>query len=124
MVFYAGMNLGFGSGYKSQVNEAMLQAACYDLLTDLHNFNIRNHYDSELVKPNPEHNHNDLLLINNSFPPDSPFVAKDDSILTTPDSPFVVKDDSILTVSDSTDLINLLDSTSIMQTDKGKDSLK
>ena len=139
MVFYAGMNLGFGSGYKSQVNEAMLQAACYDLLVDLNNFSIRNQSNTEIVKPNPEPHQNDLLLINNSLPPDSPFVAKDDSIITATELPSLIQDDSVnvakdsllvtkndslLTEPDSTALDNPLDSANVLQTVKGKDSLK
>lgn len=110
MVFYAGINLGFGSVYESQVNEVMLQAACFDLLSDLRNFNPHNQFDTGLISPNPEQKKPDeLLIIDNSFSPDSPFVAIDDSILSLPDS---------------TQQIELLDSTNLLETVKGKDSLK
>ena len=106
MVFYAGINLGFGSVYESQVNEVMLQAACFDLLSDLRNFNLHNQFDSGLISPHPEQKKPDeLLIIDNSFSPDSPFVAIDDSILS---------------LTDSTDLTGLLDSSKV----KGTDSLK
>ena len=106
MVFYAGINLGFGSVYESQVNEVMLQAACFDLLSDLRNFNLHNQFDSGLISPQPEQKKPDeLLIIDNSFSPDSPFVAIDDSILS---------------LTDSTDLTGLLDSSKV----KGTDSLK
>jgi len=109
VIFYAGINLGFGSGYKYQVNEAMLQAACYDLLTDISNFNTQQKFDSEIVKPVKEQNKDQLVLDFNSFIPDSPFVAIDDSLLKT---------------TDTTLIINLLDSTKTLQNIKGKDSLK
>lgn len=110
MIFYASINLGFGSGYKSQVNEAMLQAACFDLLSDLRNFNLPNQYDSGLINPNTENKkEDDLLIINNSFPPDSPFVAIDDSIFSP---------------KDSTGLDALLDSSKILLDTLAKDSIK
>ncbi|HCY77178.1 MAG TPA: cell surface protein SprA [Ignavibacteriales bacterium] len=88
----------------------MLQAACFDLLTDIRNINLENQYDSGLIKPGTEHrNPDDLLIIDNAVPPDSPFVAAGDSIPS---------------VTDSTNLNKLLDSTNVLQTGKGKDSLK
>ncbi len=87
----------------------MLQAACFDLLTDLRNFDLRNQYNAEILKQNSEQYNSDLLLIDNASSPDSPFVAKDDSLLTSPDS---------------TDLNKFLDSTKTLQTVKGKDSVK
>ena len=110
VVFYAGINLGFGSVYESQVNEVMLQAACFDLLSDLRNFNLHNQYDTGLISPNPEKKKpGELLIIDNSFSPDSPFVAIDDSILS---------------LTDSTKQGELPDSTKLLETVKGKDSIK
>lgn len=98
-MFYAGINLGFGSGYESQVNEAMLQSACYDLISYLHSFQLPNQPDPILP----------TAVINNK--------QKDDIILideyASPDSPLVATDDSILTVNDSTLLV---DSTKIKET--------
>jgi hypothetical protein len=106
LIFFAGINLGFGSGYQSQVNEAMLQAACYDLISDLRDLNHNNQYDSGLIQTGSKNQKPDELLISDfSFSPDSPFVAIDDSILSS---------------ADSTGLSDLLDSTNV----KGLDSLK
>ena len=90
-MFYAGINLGFGSGYESQVNEAMLQSACYDLISYLHSFQVPNQINPILpnsVIDNQEKN--DLILINEYASPDSPLVATDDSILTVTDSTLLV----------------------------------
>ncbi|MEO8231522.1 MAG: cell surface protein SprA [Ignavibacteriota bacterium] len=131
MIFYAGINLGFGSEYKSQVNEVMLQAACYDLISDLRNFNLHNQYDTGLIKPETEKKQsNDLTIIDNSFSPDSPFVAIDDSIISLTDSTALINlldstniiEDSVLFLNDSSALSNLLDSTKVLGT--GKDSSK
>ncbi|MBK7630274.1 MAG: cell surface protein SprA [Ignavibacteriales bacterium] len=86
----------------------MLQAACFDLISDLRNLNLHNQYNTGLIKPEPETKElNDVLIIDNSSSPDSPFVAIDDSIFS---------------LSDSLGLSGLLDSTSILAT--GKDSSK
>lgn len=90
-MFYAGINLGFGSGYESQVNEAMLQSACYDLISYLHSFQVPNQINP--ILPNSVINNqekNDHILINEYASPDSPLVATDDSILTVTDSTLLV----------------------------------
>ena len=109
MIFYAGINFGFGSEYKSQLDKGLLQAACYDLLTDLNNFNQNQDIENKIIKPETDKPNSDLLLEGNFIVPDSPYVAKDDSILIPNDSSLVK---------------SLTDSTKLVQTIKGKDSLK
>jgi cell surface protein SprA len=109
LIFYAGINLGFGSDYKSQLNEEMLQVACFDLLTDVNNLNIKENLDKEIVKPELKQKQSEMLLQTSFFSPDSPLVAIDDSLLNSKDSSIVDQ---------------LLDSTKLSQTLKSKDSLK
>ena len=111
-MFYAGINLGFGSGFESQVNEQMLQSACFNLISNLKNAKLPDAPTSKLLHPKENaDNHNSLVLINNPAIPDSPDVSIPDSIITIPDS---------TTLSNFNDSLSTLNSKKL----KGKDSLK
>jgi cell surface protein SprA len=109
VIFYAGINLGFGSEYKSQLNEELFRAACFNLLSEINNLDDTQKLDAEFVKPIPKVEQEDLLLQSNFFSPDSPFVAMDDSLFKELDSSVVSQ---------------LLDSTKLDSTFKGTDTLK
>lgn len=112
VIFYAGINLGFGSGFESQVNEQMLQSACLNLLSDLRNINLKDQENSNLVhSTNSVSNQNELTLLNTPAIPDSPDVKIPDSLSSLPDSSALRK------LNDSTSAFDKLKL-------KGKDSLK
>lgn len=103
-MFYAGINLGFGSGYESQVNEAMLQAACFEFLSSQRSFELPNQLSPLQQSTVPDKQKEDFSVLFNDYSyPDSPIVAIDDSVL-------VIKEDSIHIATDS---LHLTDSTKI-----------
>jgi len=94
LLFYAGISLGFGSDNKSQVNEAMLQEACFDFLGNLRSFDSKNKNPLDFIQPNSDQqSQKDLLLISSSSIPDSPDVVIPDSIFIPPDSTSFIKKD-------------------------------
>ncbi|HQF42941.1 MAG TPA: cell surface protein SprA, partial [Ignavibacteriaceae bacterium] len=103
-MFYAGINLGFGSGYESQVNEAMLQAACFEFLSSQQSFELPNQLSPIQQSTVPDKQKENLSVLFNDYSyPDSPIVAIDDSVL-------FIKEDSIHIAADS---LHLTDSTKI-----------
>ncbi len=100
-MFYAGINLGFGSGFESQVNEQMLQSACFNLLSDFRSLKLSEQANSDLIQPNENtFNLNKLKLINIPAMPDSPNVAIPDSNFSLPDST------ALKSLNDSTSSLN------------------
>lgn len=97
MVFYAGINFGFGSGFESQVNEQMLCSACFELLTQIRTAKLpaKPHLDlpGENITSTKEKELNISLdngLSQNQkpdlFPPDSTFSADSLNQKNKPDS--------------------------------------
>ncbi len=113
MVFYAGINLGFGSEFESQVNEQILQSACFNLLSDLRKVSLKDQQDFNLIQRSKSTSNSDgLLLLNNPAIPDSPDVATPDSILTLPDST-ALKNFNDSTSSLNNSLLNKKDSSKV-----------
>ena len=87
MLFYAGINLGFGYEFQSQVNEQILQDACFNLLSDLKNSHIPIDNKAELVQSSAKSdNQNELRIPLYSVPPDSPDVKDKNLKVVLPDT--------------------------------------
>jgi hypothetical protein len=112
MIFYAGINVGFGPSSKSQINEQILQDACFNLLSNLKNSNLPINAKATLKQSSVHTDkEKELRLPNYSALPDSPDVKNNHLQITSPDTTVGGND------KDSTKLLNAKNLTK-------KDSLK
>jgi cell surface protein SprA len=120
VIFYAGINLGFGSEFESQVNEQMLQSACFDLLTELRTQTTSDDLKQiNLLENENSLNNNQLKLLNNPVNSHSSNISVPDTNVTVPDSTLLKNlDESVrekLSAKDSLKLKASQDSLRLLQ---------
>lgn len=114
LLFYAGINLGFGLSVKSQINKEIWRDICFNLITlqkqiDLQQFPATDLQSSELSKDD------DLKIPLYSTPPDTGLDEKTDSTLLQRDSLAITEKDTGKTALDTVKVILNKDSLRLYQ---------
>ncbi len=112
MMFYVGISLGFGPGYDPQINEQILQTACFNLLSDIRKAELQNESAFPVKEPvNYNSNKTKISLEDFNPPPDS------SDEVSPPDSTLLKQ------FNDSTSALNKLKKDSV-KVKVNQDSLK
>ena len=115
VIFYAGINLGFSSSDKTQMNKEIWREICFNLITlqnELQSNSVSNQYELSSFNSN----NSELRIPLTTVPPDTGLESKIDSTLLEGDSTFITQTDTGKTsLTDSTKIIVNKDSLRLYQ---------